>query len=112
MLHQPTGLSLTGGAFKAEEKVSNRNQDAFAVKMGWRRNFFSLGETRLSADLVRNFDITTRNEDATSIGAFWVQNIDDWGLDVYAGYRYYDVDNPDIDTEAIHVPVIGTRKTF
>ena len=112
MLHQPTGLSLTGGAFKAEEKESNRNQDAFAVKLGWRRNFFNFGETRLSADLVRNFDITTRNEDATSIGAFWVQNIEDWGVDVYAGYRYYDVDNPDIDTEAIHVPVIGTRKTF
>ncbi len=112
VLHQPTGISLTGGGLKAEEKESNRDQDAFAAKLGWRGNLFGFGETRLSADLVRNFDISARNEDGTSIGAFWVQNIKDWGLDVYAGYRYFDVDNPNIDTEAIHLPVIGTRKTF
>ena len=111
-LHTPTGLNLTGGAFKARAKSDNRHLDGFIVKGGWRKKFFSFGETKLSADFVRNFDTISKDEEATSFSAFWVQAVDNWGLQFYAGYRYYDLDSNDFDTAPIHVPVIGTIKYF
>jgi hypothetical protein len=48
----------------------------------------------------------------SSHGVFWVQDIDLWRMELYAGYRYYDYDRKDFDTSPIHVPLIGTYKTF
>jgi hypothetical protein len=72
----------------------------------------SIGETELSAVFVRNFDASSNNEDGTSFGAFWVQDVDNWSKQFYAGYRYYDLDRQAIDTKPIHMPVLGTLKRF
>ncbi|MGI9570821.1 MAG: hypothetical protein ACR2PH_14055, partial [Desulfobulbia bacterium] len=82
------------------------------IKGGWRRKFFDIGETALSVDFVRNYDASSDDEDGKTYSAFLVQNIDPWGLELYGGYRYYDLDRQGLDTEGIHVPVVGTRKVF
>ena len=111
-LHKPSGLNLSGGAFRAESKQDGRHIDGFGVKAGWRKKWFNFGETALSADFIRNYDTSSDDEKGTSFSGFVVQNIEPWGMQLYAGYRYYDLDRDDLDTEAIHVPVFGTRKMF
>ncbi|MDX1707072.1 MAG: porin [Desulfobacterales bacterium] len=111
-LHKPSGLSLTGGAFYARANSDNRHLQGFIVKGGWRKNFFDFGETALSIDYVQNDDASADDEDGKTYSAFVVQDIDRWGMQVYGGYRYYDLDRQRLDTESIHVPVIGTRKVF
>ena len=111
-LHKPSGLNLTGGAFKAQARDDDRHLSGFIIKGGWRRKFFDIGETALSVDYVRNYDVSSDDEDGKTYSAFLVQNIDAWGLELYGGYRYYDLDRQRLDTEAIHVPVVGTRKVF
>ena len=41
-----------------------------------------------------------------------IQGIDKWALQLYGGYRYYNVDRRAIDLESLHVPAIGARKWF
>ena len=111
-LHKPSGISLTGGAFYARANSDNRHLQGFIVKGGWRKKFFDFGETALSIDYVQNDDSSADDEDGKTYSAFVVQDIERWGLQVYGGYRYYDLDRQGLDTESIHVPVIGTRKIF
>ncbi len=112
MLHKPSGLNLVGGAGVSEKKEDDQNARGWIVKAGWRKKLFGFGETKLAVDFNRNSDTLTNQENSTSYGAFWVQDIDRWGLELYAGYRYYDYDRNDFDTSPIHVPLIGTMKTF
>ena len=111
-LHKPTGLNLAGGAALFEKRVDDQNAHGWIVKAGWRKKLFGFGESKFSADLLRQFDTLTNQEYSTSYGAFWVQDIDRWGMQLYTGYRYYDYDRSDFDTSPIHVPVIGTVKYF
>ena len=111
-LHKPSGLNLSGGAFRAESKQDGRHIDGFGVKAGWRKKWFDFGETALSTDFIRNYDASSDDEKGTSFSGFVVQDIDTWGMQLYAGYRYYNLDRDSLDTEAIHVPVFGTRKMF
>ena len=111
-LHTPSGLSLTGGAFQAQAKSDDRHLHGYIVKGGWRKKFFDFGETALSVDYVQNDDASSDDEEGKTYSAFLVQNIDGWGLQLYGGYRYYDLDRQGLDTNSIHVPVVGTRKMF
>ena len=111
-LHKPSGLSLTGGAFQAKARSDNRHLHGFIVKGGWRKKFFDFGETALSMDYVQNDDASSDNEEGKTYSAFLVQDIERWGMQIYGGYRYYDLDRQGLNTESIHVPVIGTRKVF
>ena len=111
-LHRPSGLSLTGGAFQGKAESDNRHLHGFGIKAGWRKKFFDFGETALSIDYVQNDDASSSDEEGKTYSAFLVQDIERWGMQVYGGYRYYDLDRQGLDTESIHVPVVGTRKVF
>jgi hypothetical protein len=111
-LHKPSGVNLTVGGSVSEPKRGEKNWSAYIVKGGWRTDWFDFGETCMSADFSRNFDVSSEDEDGTSIGAFIVQNVDDWLLQFYTGYRYYNLDRDELDTKPIHVPTLGTRKWF
>jgi predicted porin/cell division protein FtsB len=111
ILHKPSGLNLVGGGAVFEKK-DGRNGRGWVVKPGWRRKLFSFGETKFSADISRQFDTITNQENAISYGAFCLQDVDNWNMGIYAGYRYYDYDRSDFDTSPIHVPVVGAIKYF
>ena len=111
-LHKPSGLSLTAGAFQGKANSDNRHLHGYGVKAGWRKKFFDFGETALSIDYVENDDASSSDEEGKTYSAFVVQDIERWGMQVYGGYRYYDLDRQGLDTKSIHVPVIGTRKMF
>ena len=112
ILNKSTGLNLAGGAALFEKREDSRNAHGWIVKAGRRKKLFGFGESKFSADFLRQSDTLTNQENSTSYGAFLAQDIDRWGMAFYCAYRYYDYDRSDFDTAPIHVPVIGTVKFF
>jgi uncharacterized coiled-coil protein SlyX len=111
ILHQPTGLNLTLSSglqeFDGRDDASN-----VYLKFGWRHDFFSFGQTAMSLDLGRTSDRAQDGDDADTVGLFAVQNIADFGIEFYGGYRFHSLDRNDADFDDIHVFAIGSRVRF
>ena len=56
-LHTPSGLSLFFGGARSEDADDGRHFDSLVVKAGWRKEWFAFGETKLSADFTRTWDV-------------------------------------------------------
>ena len=109
--HEPTGLNFTFGFFN-ERHRDGRDSKGFIVKAGWLASFNRLGKTAISADYTRNDDVVVQGDEARSIGAFVLQNWDDFGIRFYAGIRRYEVDSPLINLEPITVLPVGFLISF
>ena len=74
---------------------------------------FDFGETKTAIDFTRAWDVTDQGDRSTSYGAFLVQDIDDYGLQLYTGYRNYDLNrDDDLDLDDIHVWSMGMAVNF
>lgn len=122
--HTKTGLNFTFGAFQ-QDYVSEFNKDfnrvdseatGWVTRLGLRRNWFDLGETRTAIDFSRAENILYDDDTADSFGLFVGQMIDDLNLEFYAGYRYYSFEpgpqsgGPDVYD--IHAVTAGARILF
>lgn len=112
ILHKPSGFNLTGVVANQEFSSDGRKSNGFVIRPGWRKRLFDFGETKTSVDYNRNWDVTQNGDTATSIGAFIVQDIDKYGMQLYAGYRYFDLDRDDIDLDKINVFSVGMNVFF
>ncbi len=111
VLHQPTGLSFT---FSAAGRDNPGRDDALSLygKLGWQRDFFRFGRTHLAVDLARNDDVAVEVDEATSIGFSAVQNITDFGIELFGLYRWHELDRNGADFDDIHIVTLGTRVRF
>ena len=121
LYHPGTGLSFALGAVDQEYKKSfyqnygrtDGDNSGYTMRLGLRRNWFSLGETRMALDYSEAEDVLYKKDDARSTGFFISQNIEDWSLEPYFGYRFYDYDTgPNADglsLENIHIWSLGAR---
>jgi hypothetical protein len=82
------------------------------IKAGWLTNLNSLGYTAFSADYSSGRDARLADDESESIGLFVQQKLDSVGLDLYGGFRRYEVERPDIDLRPMNVFVLGTIFTF
>ena len=116
VIHNPTGLSLTAAGalqdFKGTGSTLDSDGDGFTVRAGWRKQLNDIGETKFAVDYQRSTGITIDGDTATSVGIFVGQEISDWSTEVYAGYRFYDLDRPDIMLNHIHGFTFGVRIYF
>ena len=72
----------------------------------------SFGSTAFSIDYAMNYDVRLLGDRGKSVGLFVYQNWDKVGLDLYAGYRIYDVKRPDIDLYPLNIFVVGIIFSF
>ena len=83
-------------------------------KLGWRKNFFSIGETTMGIDYAYTENAPAVGDDAYSFGVAAVQQFDDYGTEAYALYRLHSLDRssgvPQVDD--IGVFVVGARVKF
>jgi len=91
--HKYTGLSTLVGFSFSETYDGNRKPWGYNTKLGWERQFLSLGSTAFSIDYAKGNDIYTLSETASSFGIFFQQTINLIDLDFYLGYRQYNA-NP------------------
>ncbi len=113
VLHRPTGLSFIAGGvsqdFVRELAGSDPSSSGFSIRGGWRRQALSWGETKLALDYQRSENITAVGDRPTTMGLFFGQSIQGWNTELYAGYRFYSLDRPDIDLSDIHGFTVGVR---
>jgi predicted porin len=111
VLHEPTGLSLT---FALSGRDNPGRDDAASLygKLGWQRDFFDFGRTHFSIDHARNDDVAAAGDEARSIGVAAVQDIEDYGIELYGSYRFHALDRPGSNFADIHTFSLGTRVRF
>lgn len=111
VLHQPTGLSVTVAA--AGRDNDGRDEGTYLYgKLGWQRDLFSFGRTHLAVDYGRNDDVAVEDDQAESIGFAAVQNIEDFGIELYGLYRWHTLDRNGADFDDVHIFTLGTRVRF
>jgi hypothetical protein len=111
VLHLPTGLNATVSAGQ-EARDDRDDASNVYVKLGWKRAFFSFGETAMSIDYAHNTDLDQDGDAFDTVGLFAVQAIEDFGVEFYGGYRFHSLDRDDADFDDIHTVSIGSRIKF
>ena len=111
VLHEGTGLSLTY-ATALQEQDEGTGQLQY-VKAGWQHDFLSIGRTAFSIDFGLDKDAPGDGDDGRTIGLVALQNLADYGTELFAGFRSYDFDDGDgPNTSTIYVGTAGTRVKF
>jgi hypothetical protein len=111
VLHQATGLNLTyGTGYRDQDEGTGQLQ---YVKAGWLTEFFDFGETAFSVDYGLDKDTPDDGDEGRTVGLVALQNIEDYGTELFAGFRAYDHDAGDgPSTSTIYVGTAGTRIRF
>jgi hypothetical protein len=112
VLHEETGLNLSLSA--GVQEIDNQDDaQFFYAKLGWLKNFFSVGETAFSIDYARMPNQPTEDDEGVSVGLAAVQSFEKYGTEIYALYRNYSLDR-DVEPEVYDIDVvsIGTRVKF
>ena len=111
MLHLNTGLNLTtAGGIQEQEKRDDESY--WYLKGGWKTDFFKVGGTAFSIDYTEIYDTDQDGDEGWSFGAFAVQRIHDFGIELYGGFRLHDLDRVGVNLDQILVGSMGTRVKF
>lgn len=110
-LHEATGLSLTySTAYSDKDEGTGELQ---YIKAGWQHQFFDIGATAFSIDFGFNKDAPNNDDDGKTVGLVALQNIKQYGTELFMGVRGYDLDQGDgPNTSTIYVGTFGTRIKF
>lgn len=111
-IHNPSGLGLTVSA--GTDEVDDRdNPYNLYGKLSWDARFFDFGATGFGIDATYNENVLQQDDEGTSFGVAAVQLIEDYGTELYAQFRFFDLDREsDADIEEVYVGTIGTRVKF
>ena len=112
VLHEGTGLNLTmsAGLLDRDDEGDPTN---FYVKGGWLTRFFSVGQTGFGVDYARSLNLPTGRDEGYSVGVAAVQQFENFGTELYLGYRLYSLDR-DVapSVEDMNVGTVGARVKF
>jgi len=112
VLHE-SGLNFTVAAGSQDLKNTTRDDATFWYgKIGYRKNFFGIGETALAADWGQNSDAAANNDQADTYGLLGVQDITKWGSEYYLGFRNYSLDRTGTDFNSVQSVMSGVRIKF
>lgn len=112
-LHDPTGLSLTLSTGGQKLDAGDDPQNLYA-KLGWDTSFWpEIGPIGFGIDYTQGDNVSGEGDKGKSYGIAAVQQIEQYGIDLYSQLRWYDLDSA---TEAglkdIVVGTFGTKFTF
>ena len=100
-----TGVNLTL-SYGSRDTDGGREAENYYVKLGYKR-----GNHAVSVEWGQTDDLAAVDDESSSYGAGYVFNIFK-GVELYAGYRLYELDRPGVSTEDISVLMAGTRVKF
>ena len=113
ILHDRTGLNVTIAAARREGVDGASDPELGYIKLGWRSDdLVGLGGTAFSIDYARNDDVGADGSEGDAVGVQAVQTVDRLNMELFAGYRRFDVDRADADFEDVDVFTLGGRYQF
>ena len=112
VLHEGTGLNLTMSAGLLDRDDEGDPTNLY-IKGGWLTRLFSVGQTAFGVDYARSLNLPTGRDDGYSVGVAAVQQFENFGTELYLGYRLYSLDR-DVapSVEDISVGTVGARVKF
>ena len=112
IIHEETGLNFTFSA--GLQEVDNQSDPSnLWGKLGWRTDLVSYGKTSFGIDYGTTENLTTDSDEGHSYGVAAIQEIDNYGAELYAQFRVYSLDrDDDPNVEDLKVATIGTRIKF
>ena len=90
----------------------SRKPWGYISKLGWEREFLSLGSTAFSIDYHKSHNLYALSETASSFGIFFQQTIDLIDLDFYLGYRQYNANPSTEDLFTLKTYTLGLIYRF
>ena len=109
--HEGTGLSLSG-TWADTKLVDGRRSDAWVIKGGWLTQLNDLGPIGFSVDYYVANDVLLDGDQGESVGLFFQQQWEKMGLDLYGGYRIYDITRSDLNLHELNLLTLGARYSF
>ncbi|PCH75354.1 MAG: porin [Rhodobacteraceae bacterium] len=105
---------LHASGFNATIAAGNRstNGDYGYGKLGYRANWFDIGETALSVDYYRANDRVSAGSTSTSYGFGAVQKFDKYRVEAYLGYRTYQLTETAASYQDASSVLFGARLKF
>jgi len=112
LLHEATGLNFTASAGLLDRSDDGDPTNLY-LKLGWLTRFFPVGQTAFAIDYTRSVNLPTGRDKGYSVGGAAVQQLEDYGTELYMQYRVYSLDR-DVEpsVEDMYVGTIGARVKF
>lgn len=87
-VHEPTGLNFS---LSAANQVNGPSY--YWMRAGWQTDAWDVGTTSLSVDFYDGKDFLSDGAKTENWGLYAVQDIDDWSMNLYAGWRQFTYDD-------------------
>jgi hypothetical protein len=113
VLHN-SGLNLTiaGATRDMSGAASNRDPHSIYGKLGYKAKLIKIGSTAFSVDYRGTWDLPMKGAEGDSMAFAVVQNVTDWGTELYASYRRLKLDVPGLSLDDMDTVLAGARVTF
>ena len=105
-----SGFNVTFAAGVGDDDSGGDDAGFWYGKLGYIALLFPIGTSHVSIDYGEYDD--GLGDQGTARGAQFVQRFKDWGAEVYAGYRNYDLDRPGAPVDDIDAVLAGARVKF
>ena len=108
-----SGFSITFAA--GNESLDNDTNDSkkfYYGKAGYTMEFWNIGQTALAIDYGQYNNDNNKEDETKTMGFMFVQKLQDWSSEIYAGFRTHDLEGESADYEAVKALTVGTRINF
>ena len=109
-----SGFNITGVI--SGQNLDNRDPLLLYGKVGWLVAPFDIGPTAFGIDAAYNKNVLQNGDEATTIGAFFVQTINRDGIfhaiDLYVGVRLHHLETKSKNYDDLYATMVGARFRF
>lgn len=107
------GLNATfAGGIRTWDDDNRDDANYWYAKFGYQVKLFTFGQSNLSVDYAQSNNIFMDDDIASSFGLAYVQNIKEWGTELYLAYRWYELDREHEEYDDINAAMSGARIKF
>lgn len=113
VLHN-SGLNVlvAGGVQNLSGAARNRDPHYIYSKLGYRVKLLKIGATAFSLDYGSTWDMPVKGADGDSVAFAVVQNLTEWGTELYASFRRLKLDHPSVSVDNLDTVLAGARVKF
>jgi hypothetical protein len=108
-----SGFSITLAAGNEQHSDGGYESKKFYYgKLGYAMEFWQIGQTALVIDYGKYSEVSQEEDKAKTMGIMFVQKIQDWSSEIYAGFRTQDMEHEGAEYDAVNALTVGTRINF
>jgi len=112
MLHD-SGFNFTLAGGKQDYDTDGRDDPIFWYgKIGYKADLMSFGSSAFSIDYGQSNDSKVNNDEAETLSIAYVQNVTDWGTELYLAWRRYELSRDRLSADDVNALMFGARVKF